>query len=157
MFFYVWEDTSLWAHWINSFHSLSYLGPNPVSLITLRSGRWLLLVCPLPTQLISSLGVGWWHLMDCRYCVQSGETSFTFGGQKLLFAVTFLFYWYGKRCFISQPFPILINLTIFGRHFMTFCLFVFVPLCWEAHPRLSKGPHWYVMPGVNFQIRLINK
>ena len=123
-FFYVWEDTSLWAHWINSFHSLSYLGPNPVSLITLRSGRWLLLACPLPTQLVSCLGVGWWHLMDCRYCVQFGETSFTFGGQKLLLAVSFLFYWYGKRYFISQSFPILINLTIFGRHFLTFCLFI---------------------------------
>ena len=52
----------------------SYLGPNPVSLITLRSGRWLLLACPLPTQLVSSLSVGWWHLLDCRYCVQFGET-----------------------------------------------------------------------------------
>ena len=30
--FYIWEDASLWAHGIHSFHMhLSYLGPNPVS------------------------------------------------------------------------------------------------------------------------------
>ena len=42
--FFVWEDASLWAHWIHSFHMhLSYLGP---ILFTLRSGRWLLFVFP---------------------------------------------------------------------------------------------------------------
>ena len=57
--FYVWEDASLWAHWIHSFYMhLSYLGSNPVSLLTLRGGRWLLLVFP---QFLSNLCRGWQH------------------------------------------------------------------------------------------------
>ena len=85
--FYEWEDASLWAYWIHSFHMhLSYLGPNHVSLLTLRGGRWLLLAFP---QLLSSLCRGW----------QFWEVSFTSGGQKSLMAMTFLVYWYGKRYF----------------------------------------------------------
>ena len=60
--FYVWEDASLWAHWIHSFYMhLSYLGSNPVSLLTLRGGRWLLLAFP---QLLSDHHGRWQHLLD---------------------------------------------------------------------------------------------
>ena len=59
--FYVWEDAKLWAHWIHSFQmQLSCLGPNSVSLFTLRSGRWLL---PAVPQLLSSHHGGWQHLL----------------------------------------------------------------------------------------------
>ena len=79
--FCVWEDSSFWAHWIHSFlRHLSYLGPNPVSLFTLRDGRWLLLASP---QLLSNQRGGWPHW-------KFWEPSFTFGGQKSLMAVTFL-------------------------------------------------------------------
>ena len=48
--FSVWEDVSLWTHWIHSFHMrLCYLGPNPASLFFLRRGKcdkWLLLAFP---------------------------------------------------------------------------------------------------------------
>ena len=48
--FSVWEDASLWTHWIHSFHMhLGYLGPNLVSLFFLRRGKcdkWLLLAFP---------------------------------------------------------------------------------------------------------------
>ena len=45
--FYVWEDASLWTHWIQCFRmQLSYLGVNPGSLFTLRSSRRLLLAFP---------------------------------------------------------------------------------------------------------------
>ena len=47
--FYIWEDASLWAHWIHFFHMhLSYLGQ---ILFLVHLGRWLLLVSP---QLLSS-------------------------------------------------------------------------------------------------------
>ena len=49
--------------WLNSFlHMyLSSLGPNPVSLFPLRSGRWLLLAFP---RLLSSHHGGWQHMLD---------------------------------------------------------------------------------------------
>ena len=56
-------NVSLWAHWIHSFHMhLSYLGPNPVSLFTWRSARWLLLAFPSPKHLCNLCGGGgiWW-------------------------------------------------------------------------------------------------
>ena len=68
---------------------LSYLGPNPVLLFTLKRGRWLLLTFP---QLLSSHHRGWQHLLDLGF----QELSFTFGGQKSLMAVIFFVYWYGK-------------------------------------------------------------
>ena len=90
--FCVWEDSSFWAHWIHSFlRHLSYLGPNPISLFTLRSGRWLLLASP---QLLSNQRGGWQHW-------KFWEPSFTFGGQKSLMAVTFLVDMAGD-IFISQ-------------------------------------------------------
>ena len=39
-----------------------HLGSNPVSMFTLRSGRWLLLAFP---QLLSSQRGGWQHRLDC--------------------------------------------------------------------------------------------
>ena len=91
--FYIWEDASLWAHWIQSFRKhLSLLRPNPVSLFTLRSGRWLLLAY---SQLLSNHLDRWQHPLDLSF----GEPSFTFGGQKSLMAVTFLVYWHGRRYF----------------------------------------------------------
>ena len=53
---YVWEDASLWAHWIPSFHMhLSYLGPILFSLVTLL---------PTSPQLLSNHHEGWWHPLD---------------------------------------------------------------------------------------------
>ena len=66
-------------------------GANPVSRLTLRGGRWLLLAFP---QLLSHHHGGWQHPLD-----QFWEPSFTFGDQKSLMAVTFLIYWYGRRYF----------------------------------------------------------
>lgn len=66
--FYVWEDASLWAHWIHSFHmQLSSLVPNPISLFNFRSGRWLFLAfLPLVPQHLPWRGRGgkWQHLLD---------------------------------------------------------------------------------------------
>ena len=59
-------------------------GANPVSRLTLRGGRWLLLAFP---QLLSHHHGGWQHPLD-----QFWEPSFTFGDQKSLMAVTFLIY-----------------------------------------------------------------
>jgi len=73
------------------FISTSATWNNPVSLFTLRSGRWLLLVLP---QLLSNHRGRWQHRLD-----QFWERSFTFGGQKSLMAVTFLVYWYGRSYF----------------------------------------------------------
>ena len=93
----------------NSF--LSYVsqlsGANPVSLFTLRSGpggRWLLLALP---QLLSNHHGVWQLWLDLFW-----EPSFTFGGQKLLMAVTFLVYWYGRRYFHSTR-----------RKWVKFCFF----------------------------------
>ena len=43
------------------FTNLNYLGPNPVSVFTLRSGIWLLLAFPL---LLSNHLGEWQHLLD---------------------------------------------------------------------------------------------
>ena len=63
--FYIWKDASLWAHWIHFFHMhLRCLGPNPISLFTLRSGRygrWLLLAFP---KLLSNHCSGRRHLLN---------------------------------------------------------------------------------------------
>ena len=87
--FYVWEDASLWTHWVYSFHMhLNYLsGANPVSVITLRSGRWL----HSPSSSAITVGGGSIHWISVW------EPSFTFGGQTSLMAVTFLVYWYDRR------------------------------------------------------------
>ena len=87
--FCVWEDASLWAHWIHSFHKhLSCLGPilfpwSPCCVISRapRQSLW---------RVAASAGLQFW------------EPSFIFRGQKLLMAVTFLVYWYVRRSFISQ-------------------------------------------------------
>ena len=50
---------------LNSFHMhLSYLGTNPVSLFTLRSGRWLLPEFP---QFLSSHHWGWQRLLSSSF------------------------------------------------------------------------------------------
>ena len=79
--FYVREDASLWAPWTHSFHMyLSYLGqfcfpsfpcflhPHPP---------------PAPQQSLWEVAASTWS--------QFWESSFSFAGQKLLMAVTFLF------------------------------------------------------------------
>ena len=114
VFFFVWEDESLWAHWIRSFHMyLSFLGPNPISwlftsLIPVhlwggRCGGWCFFYpSPPHPQLLSSHRGGWWHLLALRHCIPFWEPSFTFGSQKSLMAVTFLAHWYGRKYFISH-------------------------------------------------------
>ena len=84
--FCVWEDVSLWAHWIHYFNlRLSYLGPNPISLFSLRSGRCvreLLLAFPCPlftTPPVPQQSA--WVSVACSGS-QFWESSFTFGGQK---------------------------------------------------------------------------
>ena len=82
--FCVWEDASLWTHWIHSFPTdPSCLGPTlfPCPPCVLHS----------PSSLVVILvggSIPWSQLW---------EPSFTFGGQKSLMAVTFFVYWYGKR------------------------------------------------------------
>ena len=58
--FYVWEDASLWAHWIHSFHMhLSYLvRANPISLFTL--------FLAFPPLLNSHCGE-WQQALDCSF------------------------------------------------------------------------------------------
>ena len=103
--FYLWKNASIWVHGIHAFHMhLSYLGPNLVSLFTLRSGRysrWLLLVFSShspnphtpqqsPWRGVASVGLKFW------------KPSFTFGGQKSLTAVTHLAKQYGRKYFMSH-------------------------------------------------------
>ena len=86
---YVWEDASLWSHWIQFFHmQLSYLGP-----ILAPLKEWQMAASCFP-QLLSNHHGGWQHPLD-----QFWEPSFTYGDQKSLMAVTFLVYWYGRRYF----------------------------------------------------------
>ena len=88
---------------------LSYLGPNPVFLFTLKRGRWLLLTFP---QLLSNHRGGWQHLLDLRF----REPLFTFGGQKSLMAVTFfcLLIWQDKFSFYTC-FLLSIHIKDFGE------------------------------------------
>ena len=75
--FCVWEDASLWAHWIDPFHMhLSYLGPIlfPCSYCFLHS----------PSSSAITMGGGVWQ--------QFPEPSSPFGGQKSLKVVTLLVY-----------------------------------------------------------------
>ena len=58
----------------------SYLGPNPVSLFTLKSGRWLAASCICQGPQQSPLG------MAASTGLQFGEPSFAFGGKKSLMA-----------------------------------------------------------------------
>ena len=86
--FFVREDASLWAHWIQSFHmNLSCLGRIlfPCSCCFLHS--------PAPQQLLWGVAAS----AGSRF----GEPSLTFGGQKSLMAVTFLVCWCGRRYFHS--------------------------------------------------------
>ena len=86
--FFVREDASLWAHWIQSFHmNLSCLGPIlfPCSCCFLHS--------PAPQQLLWGVAAS----AGSRF----GEPSLTFGGQKSLMAVAFLIDMAGD-IFISQ-------------------------------------------------------
>ena len=107
----VWEDASLWAHWIHSFHMhFNNLGGKSCfliiyilnSLFTTRSGRyggWLLLAFPWGPQ---QTPFGVVALAGSQAFVPFWEPAFTFGGSKLQIAVTFFGHWYGKKCFISQ-------------------------------------------------------
>ena len=73
-------------------HTAPPSGANPGSLFTLWSGRWLLIASP-SSSAITTQGVA------ASPRSQFWEPSFTFEGQKLLMAVTFLVYWYGRRYF----------------------------------------------------------
>ena len=78
--FCVWEDASLWAHWIHSFRMhLSYLGTIHL-LVHLAS-----CIPPAPQQ-------SPWEEVAARPGLQFGGLLFTFGGQKSLMAVTFFVY-----------------------------------------------------------------
>ena len=100
-------------------------GTNPVSLFTLRGGRWLLLAFPSSSAITmvaggvaASPGSVW-------------EPSFTTGDQKSLMAVTFLVYWYGRRYFHftnswkkpnpehSCMFPLRCHITCFNLFLVT--------------------------------------
>ena len=82
--FYVWEDASLWTHWIQCFHmQLSYLG-QPWFPVHLKERQTAAACIP---QLLSNHHEGWQHPLD-----QFWEPSFTAGDQKSLMAVTFLVY-----------------------------------------------------------------
>ena len=75
----VWEDGSLWTHWIHSFHMhVSYLGPIlfPCS------------PCFLHSSSFSAITMGGWQ--HCWIAV--GELTFIYEGQKSVMAVTFLVY-----------------------------------------------------------------
>ena len=77
--FSVWEDASLWAHRVHSFHMLlSSLG------LILFPCSLCFFVSPAPHQ--SLWGVA------ASTGSQFGELSFTFGGQKSMMAVTFPVY-----------------------------------------------------------------
>ena len=89
---YVWEDASLWAPWIHPFPMhFSSLGSNPISLFTLRGGRWLLLA--FPQFLSHHCGVAAFARLEVW------EPSFTVWGQKSLMAAIFLVYWNGRKYF----------------------------------------------------------
>ena len=78
--FCVWEDASLWAHWIHSFRMhLSYLGTIHL-LVHLAS-----CIPPAPQQ-------SPWGEVAAPPGLQFGGLLFTFGGQKSLMAVTFFVY-----------------------------------------------------------------
>ena len=84
MFFYVWEDAGAWDYWNHSFHMhLSYLGPESCFFQSLTSPS------PHPASQQAPCGGGR-HLLDHRYCFPFWEPSLTFGGWKLLKAVTSL-------------------------------------------------------------------
>ena len=84
MFFYVWEDAGIWEYWHHSFHMhLSYLGPESYLVFLF----FLSLTSPSPHPPPCR---GGWHLLDHRYCFPFSEPSFTFGGWKLLKAVSSL-------------------------------------------------------------------
>ena len=69
----------------------SSLGSNPVSLFTLRGGRWLLLA--VPQFLSHHCGVAAFSRLEVW------EPSFTVWGQKSLMAAIFLVYWNGRKYF----------------------------------------------------------
>ena len=87
--FCVWEDASLWACWIQSFHmNPGRLGP---ILFPCSSG---FLHSPAPQQLL-------WVGGAAPVGSQFGEPAFTFGGQKLLMAWHVLFVDMAGDIFIS--------------------------------------------------------
>ena len=138
-------------HWTDSFHMyLSYLEP-----ILLPCSPYFL---HFPSASATTLGI----LLTAIKATSSGsqfwEPSFTFGGQKLLMAVTFLVPWSGKRYFHFTVLSYCHKVNHIWEAFHDFFFFFFlVPWHCEAHSRSSKGPHWYVKPVINFWIRPIDK
>ena len=76
--FCIWEDASLWDHWIHPFHMHLMIWGHPVFLLTL-----LLAFIPPASQ----QSPWWWWLVGVS---QFGKLTFTFGGLSSLKAVTFL-------------------------------------------------------------------
>jgi len=71
--------------------SHSRMGPNLVSLLNLRSGRWLVLAFP---QLISNHHGGWQHLLDHNF-----GSPHSYLEAKISGAFGISVYWYGRRYF----------------------------------------------------------
>ena len=98
--YYAWEDASLWAHWIHSFHTLSQANPFPCS-----PKEWpMAAACILPALQQSPWG------MASSSRLQFREPLFTTGGQNLLVAVTFLVYWYSRYFhfrLVAQNLPVM--------------------------------------------------
>ena len=88
------------CHWL-----LGYLGPNPVSSFTLRSGRWLLLAFP---QLLSNHRGGWQHLLDHSF----GRLCLHLEARNCWWLWLFLFTDMAGDIFISQ---FLLAFCILGR------------------------------------------
>lgn len=128
---------------LNSF--LSYApqlsGANPVFLLTLRSDRWLFLHSPASAITVLSgvpAGSPFWG------------TLFTFGGQKLLMALTFFVNWYGRRYFhftlvISQLCHLCFNRMDPSRQMLCWVLIVTLGsqhgliMWWLTAGKVSKG------------------
>ena len=129
----MWEDASLWAHWIHSIHSSYTSALRGQACFLVHFKEWQMAAsCLLPALQQSPWGVA------VSTPSQFGEPSFTFGGQKSLMAVTFLIYWYGSRYF---HFTVLHHDHKFDHIWETFddlSFLFFVPRHWETYPRSGK-------------------
>ena len=100
---------------------LSYM--SQLSGISIQFLWFLTSLPPNPESLISHAcgGGGWWqHLLDQRDCVLFWECSFKFGGPQITDGCYILLYWYGRRYSTSQSLHMVINSTIYERHFIIF-------------------------------------
>ena len=98
---------------------------------------------------------GWWHLLNRRHCFLFREPSFTFGSPKTLMAVTCLFTDVAGNVSFTVP----LYGWKFNHMWETFhdFFFFFCPATLEGRLRSKESSCWYVAPGVNLQIRPIDR